>query len=870
MMPAEDWGATPFVLPFAAIREADAQVVGGKALSLGALVAAGFPVPGGFALTTHAFRKFLQSAGLGAALDEVCRRSLGEATSSDEDWLASVRASVVASPLPEEIVESLRQACVRAFEPDTSLAVRSSGTQEDLEGASFAGQYETFLNVRGEAALHAAIKKCWASLWQDRVMDYLRRHGGARGGSAMGVAIQGLVDADVSGVLFTVNPVSGREEESVVEAVFGLGESLVSGRVNADRYVLDTAQGTVKERSIAHQAMKIVSAPEGNTREIRLGEAEGGQPTLSLRQLAELAEMGANIAEHYGRPMDVEWVHRAGKLYVVQARPITRISFAPDLGEWTTADFRDGGVASDVCSPFMWSLYELALERSMPQYFCSIRLLSSKYRAKWGRMFFARPYWNLLEVKKVLEKIPGYRERNFDTDLGIAPSYEGPGVTTPVTIKGVLGALPVLLGLQRSYRKRIRANKAYVAGFGERKKAYDLEPEAIAALDRSTFISRYRRLITDLFLETETSYFYTIYNTSNSKLDFKVQFDKANAACGGTLNYATLVSGLQNLSHLRPMKDLHQLMGQLKREGRTVDGETVRSFALRWKQHGRKELDIRAPRWPDDLEFVRTMLEQALLSWRPENDPDVHAGAQHAVFEAERDKAIAALGWRLPARIGFRRKLDLVRRYAWWREEMRDHSSHVYYLVRLWSVEAGRRLVAEKVLEQWEEVWTLPHQDVMTALEGTLPPDEARRRARAGQRLVRSYRNFQNPNEIGSRHGIDDVAQGTPVGADALRGTACSPGKARGRARVVKTVEEAMGLVEGEVLVTVFTDPGWTPFFPRLAAVVTESGGMLSHAAVISREYGIPAVLAVAGATRTIRDGDMVMVDGTNGVVEIM
>jgi pyruvate,water dikinase len=749
--------------------------------------------------------------------------------------------------------------------------VRSSGTQEDLEGASFAGLYETYLNVKGEPELQAAIKRCWASLWQPRVLDYLnRRGGGSREPLGMAVAVQRLVEAQVAGVLFTVDPLTGREGDLVVEAVFGLGEALVSGRVNADRYVLDAATGAVKERHIAHKALKIVSAADGHTREVALDQTEGNRPTLPDGALAPLAEMGAAIQEHYGRPMDIEWVQDgAGKLYVVQARPITRIHFAADLGEWTTADFRDGGVASDVCCPFMWSLYELALEHSMPEYFRSIRLLSADHRAKWGRMFFARPYWNLLEVKKILEKIPGYKERNFDTDLGITPSYEGPGVTTGVTPLGVLRALPVLFGLERSYRDRLDHDQAYARRFDERKKPYDLDGAALAALDAATFRDRYRSLITDLYFETETSYFYTIYNTSNSKLDFKVQFDKANAAAGGGLNYAAMVSGLENLSHLRPMKDMHDLLGRCRREGRPLDDETVRAFAWRWRQHGRKELDIRVPRWPDDLGLVRTMLEQALASWRPENDPEAHARAQHAAFAAERDKALAALGWNFLARRAFRKKLERVRRYAWWREEMRDHSSYLYYLVRQWSVQAAQRLVTAGLLEQGDEIWALAHQDVIAALEGSLPAAEVRRRVRAGQRLIRSYRNFANPNEIGSRHGFSGDSAGGAVAEGALEGTACSPGRAQGRARVVKTLDEATNLVEGDILVTVFTDPGWTPLFPRLAAVVTESGGLLSHAAVISREYGIPAVLAVAGATRLIRDGDRITVDGTRGVVEI-
>jgi pyruvate,water dikinase len=884
--------APPLVVPFSAMTDAHLALVGGKAHSLGTMRTAGFPVPDGFALTTEALRRFVEGGPLAKELEKIYAQVQGGGLSLNESWafLGEVRKRIVEMPIPGEIQAALLEAYRGGLGPDAPVAVRSSGTKEDLEGASFAGQYETFLNVRGEAAVLDAVKRCWASIWRNRVLQYsARRAGGARD-LWMSVVVQRMVEAEVSGVLFTVNPITGRERESLIEAVFGLGEALVSGKVNADRYIVDPASGAVLSSEVVAKERKVVPLADGETeqgatggkvytREVELTESAARKPTLAAADLAQLAELGAAIQEHYGRPMDVEWVlgRAAGapaaaprELFAVQARPITKLSFAPDFGEWTTADFKDGGVSSDVCSPFMWSLYEYALETSMPEYFKQIKLLAPEYQAKWGRMFFARPYWNLGEVKKILEKIPGYNEQNFDTDLGIEITYEGRGgKTTPISVGGVLGALPVLFALKKNYKERLAKDKAFVAAFEERKRPFDLEERELAALPRDAFAARFRELVATFYWETETSYFYTIYNTSNSKLDFKVNFDKAKKACGGELSYLDLVSGLENLSHMRPMADMHALCTRLRAEKRGLADADVRDFARRWRHHGRKELDIRVPRWRDDLAFVREMLEQALAAFDAAKSPEAQARAQNAQFTAARDKGAAALRWRPFARRAFLDGLELVRTYAWWREEMRDHSSQAYDLVRLWAVEAARRLVAEKVLEREDDIWHLTWQETLDTVDGKIAPEEARRRVRAGRRMVRSFRNFQNPNEIGNRYRFDDEGGPKAAAAGALRGTGCAPGRVEGRAKVVKKLEEAKKVEKGDVLVTIFTDPGWTPLLGMVSGVVTETGGLLSHAAVISREYGIPAVLAVPRATAEIKDGDTILVDGGAGTVEI-
>jgi phosphohistidine swiveling domain-containing protein len=845
------------ILWFSEIDEADAARVGGKAHSLGALTGAGFSVPEGFVLTTGALELALGQPALAPLAHD----------------LAALRAKIAELPLPEAVAGELHAAWQKTFRDETPLAVRSSGTKEDLEGASFAGQYETVLNVRGPAELERAVRRCWASMWHERVLEYAARRGGGTDGLSMAVVVQRMIPADVAGVLFTVNPLTGREHESLIEACFGLGEALVSGRVNADSFVVDPTSGRVLKRTIAEKTLRIdpASGPAPGpsnghyTRETRLVGAAAKAPTLDDAALAELAEIGAAIQEHYGRPMDVEFVRERGQFYVVQARPITKLTFAADVGEWTTADFKDGGVSSDVCSPFMWSLYQLALEHSMPAYFKDIKLLHPDAEDTWGKMFFARPYWNLGAVKQMLEVLPDFEERKFYLDLGIEPAVEGTGKVTKLSVGSLVRALPVLFALKRSYREVLAMAKRFVLRFDERKRPYELTDEQLAALAPGDFASRWRRLIIDLYFETETTYFTTIYNTSNSKTDFNGPFEKAKQACGGDLDYLALVSGLENLSHMRPLAEMHDIAARARAQGGRLDERAVERFVERWKYHGRKELDIRVPRWGEEPELVRGMLEQAIASFDAKNDPVAHARAQRQAYEKERAKALAALKpWQRGA---FESGLELVRTYAWWREEVRDHSSYLYYLVRRWSLEAARRLKQRGWIAAVEDVWYLPFQDALELMEGKFEVAEAQRRLRAGRRMVRSFRKFKNPPEIGSR--FAGVTSGAiPTGA--IVGTGGSPGRVEGTARVLSSIDEMHLVQAGEILVTPFTDPGWTPLFARIAGVVTETGGVLAHAAVISREYGIPAVLAVPGATQRIKNGARIAVDGTLGTIEIV
>lgn len=849
----------------------DLHLVGRKTLGLAQLALAGFNVPDGTCVTTAAFAPIHESlAGV-------------------EDPSHAL-AKMATLPFVEELTEAVA-AETRALLGDAPVAVRSSAVLEDLPAASFAGQYETFLNVSGREVA-ASVRKCWASIWSPRLVSYCAKNRIPQEKIRMAVLVQKMVPAEVSGVLFTLNPLSGVDTEMLLEASWGLGEGVVSGRVSPDRFVLDVSSRQVLSSEVGEKRTKFVPHP-GGTREVEVDARDRRRPCLDAIQQGELLETGRRIQIHYGRPQDVEFAWSGGRLYVLQSRPITTYGFSPDFGEWTTADFRDGGVAASVCSPFMWSLYDFIWRRTLPDYLKGLKLLEGEIdRDQWGKVFFGRPYWNLGAVKRCLFNIPGFVERNFDTDLSIRVTYEGNGVTTPVTPWRVLKAVPTIIALNATYRRQLAFDLEFVERFERVEEGYDRLP--IRELSLSALVPHFRRLIEETYFETESNYFLTIFNQSNSKIDFKQSLDKVLAA-GHELSDLNLISGIPRLRTLMPLYDMWRLARKLEANtvmrdlllSRATDEivkmmssseagdpawSDIRDYIRRYRYHSRSELDLTVPRWDEDVSFVVETLRDFLKEGNETEDPELMNQRRHELYLAERRKAEDAFPrspvrrWLSFSRRQFFSRLELVRKYTWWREEMRDRSARTYYLVRKYTMEIARRWVAEGVLEQEGDIFFLSFRQVFDVLDFRMTAPQARAAARGARDHNASFRNFENPNEIGSRWTIGSE-QTTASSNGVLHGIGGSPGRALGPSKVIRSIAESRRLLKGDVLVTRFTDPGWTPVLNLVSAVITETGGLLSHAAIICREYGIPAVLNVSGATTILSDGQIVEVDGDRGTV---
>jgi phosphohistidine swiveling domain-containing protein len=789
--------------------EFEVHAVGRKAANLRQLAAVGLPVPPAFVIPPATVLASLTGADLQRAIDQI-------------------------GGFP--------------------VAVRSSGVLEDLEGASFAGQYESFLFVKDIDELRRRIQDCRNSRRSERMVHYLQQHGYRPEDADVAVLIQKMVDADRAGVAFTINPMTGREEHATLELCSGVGERLVSGHVAPTRYVLDLRTAGAVEESVGADAVAL-SAGERRT----------------------LAGALLRIQAHFGSPQDVEWaIDRQGTLWILQSRPITRIAWRDDVEEYTNADFKDGGVSARVSTPMMLSLYQNAFDTSMQAYAVAIKLRrADEPPARWFASYYGRGYWNASVVKRLMTKVPGFDERKFDQDLGIQKQYppEGP-VVIPTTLRTILPAIPVALALAADYARQLETVQLYRREFPERRRAWLERVARFPATDDATFYADLERVVCRFHLETEGAYFTVIYANTNAQTDFKQLLAKVDRATKGETAVVALLGGLTDVRHMDVQRGIRQLLAAARASGIGSEAwrQALRAFLDEHGFHSDAELDITVPRWSEVPERVTQMIRGMLDGDVKSADPDATARDAQARFDRERGEVLARLGRRFLLRRSFVKQLARVRTFLSAREEMRHYSTQCYDIVRRYLLEAGRRLAAAGVLPSAQAIFMLEIDDVRAVARAPVPSAELRAVVAYRQQMYDGYRALTPPNELG--RGVSaaaaDAAAASADGRLLLTGLGCSPGVTEGKARIIRSLDEVSSLQQGEILVTRFTDPGWTPALGIVAGVVTEVGGLLSHAAVIGREYGIPAVLNVPRAMEVLRSDQRIRVDGTKGTVEVL
>lgn len=756
------------------LTEADYSLMGGKASSLSRLLLARFPVPPGFTLYDK------------------------------NDQLEKAIASLGGFP----------------------VAVRSSGSLEDLPNASFAGLYETFLFIRSFDELYSAIEKCFDSKNSERVLDYLKTKNIPFDAEklTMSVLVQKMVDAKVAGVLFTLNPTNGREEECYIEYCEGVGERLVSGHVTPTR----SSYNWIENKKVSETI-----------------NSEG--TILSEAHLQELVTLSSRIQAYYGKPQDIEWaLGPDDRIYILQSRPVTTFTPRDDKPELTNADFKDGGVSARVCTPFMYSVYREALKNSMGDYFKKIHLIPNDEKIQWIHYHYGRVYWNAEAVKEGLKKIPDFKEEDFDRDLGLQKDYgeNGPHVT-PFSLAAVVGAIPVLIGLNREFNDCHNM----ISFFRERFEIHDemlkSQLKNLKKLEKSAFESWMMQVI--LFQnETEKNYFRTIYNNSNFQSEYKTFLKKLPAYQFG--DEIDLMGELHGVAHL----DVQGGLGRLKKAADFYGFDSQTYYTAREEflsihyHHGPAELDLKVPRWGENKVWVDDLVRNYFFVPAP----------KESKYDHTFNRLYNSLGFLNKRK--FTSQTEKSRDFLRVREEMRSYSTRAYYLLRLAILEFGRRHEMSE-----DDIFMLDIVEVKRKLmnPSSALPDTSKRLL-----YYQGYRHFTPPNDFGGTI----KAMKNSITAGGLKGLGCSPGSITGRARVVLDIHATGNLTKEEILVTVFTDPGWTPVLARVGGVVTEVGGLLSHAAVIGREYGIPAILNLIDATKIIHDGDLIRMDGKSGVVEIL
>ncbi|MFY7994053.1 MAG: PEP/pyruvate-binding domain-containing protein [Bacteriovoracaceae bacterium] len=709
------------------------------------------------------------------------------------------------------------------------VAVRSSGALEDLEGASFAGLYETFLNIKSEDVLIKAIKDCFESVHHSRVKDYFEQKGIDPSLAKMSVIVQKQIQSKISGVLFTVHPLEGREEQIYIECCEGLGERLVSGHVTPSLYKIHRDHDTILEKVINNEKTEI-----------------------SADALRELRLAAIGIQAYYGTPQDIEWaIDENDKLWILQARPITEFKPRTDVPELTDSDLKDGGISARVCTPLMYSAYQLALQPSMGGYFERIKLLSQGNAIQWMFYFYGRGYWNAEAVKVGLARLPDFNEEDFDKDLGILKDYglEGPQ-KTKLTLTSLIHAVPVLINIWKEFDECELMTIHFPLYFKIRNDELLTISKKISTLDQSEFRNWFTAVLR-LQRQAEMNYFRTIYNNTNYQGEFKRFVLKLKGA--DEQSFVKLISGVEDIAHMQVQKDLVKLSKIADMFGIHSNKyhEKRQEFLASHYHHGPAELDLTVPRWGDDPSMVDELVK------------NVHESEQsHDLYHQEVDKLLDSNN--ILKRFVLKRFIHRSHRFLKKREEFRTYSTMGYFLLRKGVLELAERLKIDShhlMMLKLDEIEKVIRRDHFELNENEIISMKHQ------WSLYLGWRNFKAPHEFGGSIKQAKIA----VNADGVyKGLGCSPGLIEGIARVIKSIDETHSLGKGEILVTEFTDPGWTPVLARVGGVITEVGGILSHAAVIGREYKIPAILNLSGATQLIKDGQRIRINGETGVVEIL
>jgi len=864
-----------YVVGLDEIEQSQVAEVGGKGANLGELSRIdGVRVPPGFCVTADAFREIVAAA---PSLDGVLERLRG-LRPDDREAIGAISAEargvIEEIPLPDDLVAAVGAALARLGE-HAAYAVRSSATAEDLPTASFAGQQDSYLNVVGVAAILEHVRRCWASLFTERAVTYRLRNGFDHRRVHMAVVVQAMVFPQAAGILFTADPVTSNRRVATVDAAWGLGEALVSGVVSGDVYTVRDDE--VVAKTVGAKEHAVEALPQGGTRTTTVAPERRRQAVLTDAQVVRLVRLGRRIEAHFGRPQDIEWCLVDDDFAVVQSRPITTLFPVPVTDDGANHVYVSVGhqqMMTDAMKPLGLALWQMTTPRPMAEaggrLFVDVAALLAAPTSRARMLDLAR------SDPLIGDALQTVVDRG---DFLPPPPDEAPAVAPPGGEQPLIEADPALVV---EFIERSRASLAAL----ERDIATMSGPELFDFIRGD--IGELRRVLFDpRSLQVIMAGMDATWWLNEHLQEWLGEKNVADTLTQSVPHNVTSEMGLALLDVadvIRPHPDVVEFLQQVELAGSLDDGfldelatvaggpaarDAIRTFLDEYGMRCPGEIDITRPRWSERP----AMLVSTILGNVRNHEP----GAGKRLFERGRQQA-----WEKEAELLERllalpdgqqkadetkRMIDRVHTFAGYREYPKYGMVCRYFVYKQALLREAERLVRAGVLRALDDVFYLRFDEF----------DEVVRTNRADERRIRErrteFRSFQElrPPRVFTSDG--EVITGTyrrddlPPGA--LAGLAVSAGTVEGRARVIVDMAQA-DLEAGDILVTAYTDPSWTPLFVGITALVTEVGGLMTHGAVIAREYGLPAVVGVENATRLIQDRQRIRVHGTEGYVELL
>jgi len=795
-----------------------------------------------------------------------------------EDTSNKIKELFAAGEIPGDVLVEIEKIYRALNQP--AVAVRSSATAEDMPGTSFAGQYDTYLNITGTEDLNKSIKKCWASLWNSRALSYRLKQGLDSKELAHGVVVQELIDSEKSGILFTANPVNGRRDQALLNSSWGLGEAIVGGEVNPDQWVINKFDGTVIEESIASKTVMVIRKDKG-IEWVDVPEEKQDQATLTSNDVTALLELGQKVEHYFEAPQDIEWAYSGDRFYLVQTRPITSLFPLPepidkDKGFRVYLNFNLYTQAmQEPFTPTGKAMLKEMLSSMAKRIYRGYRNQEVPWIKSAARRVFV-DFTGLLRNQRFIQKLDGNpNDKDPVTTKALLQIYERNKQDIMAGKKGSVSALKVLTKIDPWVLKFTitTLHKAMYGKFSPQKaraKAVEYGEKMIKAIaeessnlktmeDKLSFIERQAQ---NLFISLWEVVFYVAVSSTYMKQAETIM-----------RKHLDDISDLYKVEKALPHNvttemgmELLEIAKALAEKGEKPDPrkEEIQKFLHKYGHRSSIEIDLGVPKWEEDPAYIVGLLQ----SYIDHNTFD--EGLEH-FYRArdEAEEAIASITDQLKQKGAGRdaRKIEkLLRDY---REMFGVRELPKYYLTQAFSIlrgilkDIGEELVVQGRLEDKMDIFYASFADIRSGenLQDLVKKNKeeySRELERTAPRIITSTGEciYTTLEEVEK----DNTLIGIPV----------SPGIYEGKVRLLKHPEEGVKLCKGEILVTKATTPAWTPLFLKIGGLIMETGGPISHGSVVAREYGVPAVAGVKDATARLKDGQSVRINGETGSVQLL
>ncbi|MDA1640599.1 phosphoenolpyruvate synthase [Bacillus tropicus] len=865
-----------FVLDFQEIEKGQLSLVGGKGLNLGELSnIQGIQVPEGFCVTTVGYEKAIeQNEELQTLLQQLTKLKREDRAQIGE-MSKEIREVIMAVQIPSDVVEAVAHYLSR-FGNEHAYAVRSSATAEDLPYASFAGQQDTYLNIIGKEAILQHVRKCWASLFTERAVMYRMQNGFEHNQVSICVVVQKMVFPEASGIMFTADPITASRKILSIDASFGLGEALVSGLVSADNYKVK--EGKIVDKVISTKKVAIYALKEGGTETKQINSAQQKIQTLSEQQILQLAQIGRQIEAYFGCPQDIEWCLVDNTFYIVQSRPITTLYPIPEENDGENHVYISVGhqqMMTDAMKPLGLSFFLLTTNAPM--------------RKAGGRLFvdatqrLASPASRDYLINTLGKSDPLIRDAlttvvERDNFITLLPDDEKqksvgkgvPPVSTQPEIENDPAIVTELIQNSEASLEELKENMQLKSGVDvldfilediQQLKKVLFNPQSIAVImagmNASTWINeKMEQWLGEKNAADNLSQ--SVQNNITSEMGLALM-----EVADVIRPYEEVIAYLQHVENDSFLDELVQFKGGEKAR------EAIDAFLNKYGMRCSGEIDITKTRWSEKPTTIIPMILN--------NIRDFEYGASKRKFEEGLQEALKKeeeLVDRLQQLPDGQQKVEEtkrmirnIRNFIGYREYPKYGMINRYFIYKQALLKEAEQLVQSGVIHEVDDIYYLTFEEL----------HEVVRMKKLNYELIHKQKNDYKlyekltPPRIMTSDGeiITGKYKRENLPADAIAGLPVSSGVVEGRARVILNMEEA-NLEEGDILVTAFTDPGWTPLFVSIKGLVTEVGGLMTHGAVIAREYGLPAVVGVENATKLIKDGQRIRVHGTEGYIEVL